>query len=198
MGFFATIVWAFFGVIIIVCYLALMGKYVSKGFHIGGKPIAQEKYQSTKTKYNIVLAGIIAIVFVTPFVIPEPKAEPVKIEPKFDVDIKIEAGPSMTFIIKTNLPNETEILIGLDDIETDDILWQAKGEIMDGVVVLGPYPKMDSGKYIFDITIPIIAGQKQSVKNILGKNGENLIGNSIEDFMDSKVINVRTDVEIPE
>jgi len=76
MGFFATIIWVFFGIIIFVIYAALMGKYVSKGFHIGGKPIQQEKYQAVKKQYNIVFYLLIILTFVTPFILPTPKEDP--------------------------------------------------------------------------------------------------------------------------
>jgi len=76
MGFFATIIWVFFGVIILGIYAALMGKYVSKGFHIGGKPIQQEKYQAVKKQYNMAFYLIIILTFVVPFIMPKPKEDP--------------------------------------------------------------------------------------------------------------------------
>jgi hypothetical protein len=76
MGFFQTIIWVFFGVIIIIGYIALMGRYVSKGFHIWGLPIPEEKYQSIKKQYNMGLVFLILLVFLTPFVFPKPKEDP--------------------------------------------------------------------------------------------------------------------------
>ena len=126
------------------------------------------------------------------------KNEMIKIEPKFNVDINIKDGNDLIFTIKSNLPDETKIMLGVCDIDTGVFLRQDSGETINGTVMIGPFHNMDEGKYILDITVPLISMQKQSVKNILGNNGENLIGNLVKDEMNSKIIEARVTFEIPE
>jgi hypothetical protein len=76
MGFFQIIICVFLGVLIIIFYLSLVGKYVSKGFHIWGEPIPQEKYQKIKSQYNMGIVVLVLLTFVTPFVFPKSKEDP--------------------------------------------------------------------------------------------------------------------------
>ena len=122
----------------------------------------------------------------------------IKIEPKFDVNIRIQEGPNLTFTIKTNLPNETKLFLDIKDIEKDEVLGSREGEIMDGVIELGPFQNVATGKYMLYITIPEPIIQKESVRNIFGNNGENLTGNLVKDgSFNSKIIEVRVPFEVP-
>jgi len=76
MDFFETMIWVFFGVIILLIYVVLLARRVYNGIHIWGKPIQQEKYQAVKKQYNMVLVFLILLTFVVPFIIPEPKEDP--------------------------------------------------------------------------------------------------------------------------
>lgn len=124
----------------------------------------------------------------------------VKIEAIFEPDIHISADSYITYTIKTNLPDETNIMFGIRDFETGEFLRQDSGEVNNGLVIFGPYPNIQNlpaGKYKLDITMPIVSLQKESVKNIIGHNGENLTGPYVEESFNSKIVTQQFNFEIP-
>ena len=76
MGFFATIIWSAVGTAVLLFYIGLLLSRVSKGLHIWGKPIPQEKFQSIKITYGMILIAIIFFAFVYPHTLPKPKEDP--------------------------------------------------------------------------------------------------------------------------
>jgi uncharacterized membrane protein len=69
-------IWVFIGVIVLIVYGVLYFVRVSKGLHFWGKPITQDKFQSTKIQYAMIFIFLIVLTFVVPFKMPEKKEDP--------------------------------------------------------------------------------------------------------------------------
>jgi hypothetical protein len=102
--------------------------------------------------------------------------------------VKIAATPTVgkgevEFKIKTNLPDDTKLLVGLSN--SDNINYYEKEDLVvkDGAVSTKKFN--DSGKglapgeYSFEVTTLIAANQPDSVQKIFGENGSKLTGASI-------------------
>jgi hypothetical protein len=109
-----------------------------------------------------------------------------RITPEFVLSIS-ENDEGHIFTVKTNLPDETELITSLCDMD-ENILAQDKDTVKNGMVSFGPFRNKSEkihGKYIFDVTMPVMSVQPLSVKKILGENGENLSGVLVFNEFDS-------------
>lgn len=97
-----------------------------------------------------------------------------------DLEI-VENQGRVEFIGKTNLPDETEIMVTLTNY--NGYKGQDETYIQDGSFTAGPFSDKDfalpNGTYNVRITTPIARLQPDSVKKILGDKGVNLVGDLI-------------------
>lgn len=130
---------------------------------------------------------------------PSTSSELRLITPEFDVEVEATTEGHY-FTVRSNLPESTEILITLaNDIEPN--LGQSSGKIRNGSMKLGPFRQSDDihavGDYTLNVTVPIIRNQAESVKAILGENGENLRGELVAEAFGSRVIETDIAVHLP-
>ncbi|MBY2230437.1 hypothetical protein KWV98_08775 [Clostridioides difficile] len=123
-------------------------------------------------------------------------------EEKSSNSLKYESNPINVFIdynienkdmkpnikIKTNLPNDTVLIVSLfKDEGSREKNYNAQSEvtIKDGYAETGEFSRFDeplvNGKYEISISMSWPKFQSDSVRKIIGENGENLKGDLVED-----------------
>ncbi|EIS9475942.1 hypothetical protein [Clostridioides difficile] len=123
-------------------------------------------------------------------------------EEKPSNSLKYESNPINVFInynvenkdmkpnikIKTNLPNDTVLIVSLfKDEGSREKNYNAQSEvtIKDGYAETGEFSRFDeplvNGKYEISISMSWPKFQSDSVRKIIGENGENLKGDLVED-----------------
>jgi hypothetical protein len=106
----------------------------------------------------------------------ENKAVPQKIEPEFDMSVS-DVDEGHVFTVRTNLPDETDLLTTLLNVDGNNI-GQSKTTVKNNVAVFGPFANSNgkhTGQFTLVLTLPVI--QKSDIaKKILGDKGENLTG----------------------
>ncbi|CAM5206346.1 hypothetical protein UACE39S_01728 [Ureibacillus acetophenoni] len=113
------------------------------------------------------------------------EVEEIEVNPEInvtlDLEILVDQG-KVEFIGKTNLPDETEIMITLTN--DNGYTAQDKRSIQDGSFTSGPFSNRKSalhnGTYNVKITTPTASVQTESVKKIIGDKGVNLVGDLIK------------------
>ena len=112
----------------------------------------------------------------------EPEAaEPINVQLSFEPNVNTEDG-SVLFGVTTNLPEDTKLMVSVKNdngyTAQDDvvILGNGKGftsEFSDNGNAL-------SGKYTVEVIMSLPQLQKESVREIIGENGENLAGEFVK------------------
>lgn len=84
----------------------------------------------------------------------------------------------------TNLPTGTHLMLSVEEKAQGGFIGQAKCSVAaDGSFeseTFGPSGGLPPGVYVADVVMPVPAVQPESVKNIIGGNGENLSGPLVE------------------
>lgn len=115
---------------------------------------------------------------------------PVEIYADFDV----VANPDGSFVIETNLPDETELGITLDG---KGYLAQGKAYVKDGKAVTDRFTNNGEqlvGDYTLEVIMPIVSVQSDNVKKIIGNNGEYLTGPYVEEALGSVIVSKEFEV----
>lgn len=110
--------------------------------------------------------------------------DPVKISADFDVT----TNPDGTFVIETNLPDETELSLTL---KGRGYLAQGKAYVKDGVGISERFTNQGKqlvGEYTLEVLMPIPSVQSEYVKHFIGENGEYLTGPYIKGALGSVVV----------
>ena len=111
-------------------------------------------------------------------IMPSPKAFDVKI----DESKEIENG-KVRFNIKTNLPNNTELMVGLTSMN-GDYKGQTKTLVKDGKAQTEWFSDkgepIKNGKYELSTSMSMPVLQTEEVQKIVGKNGEYMKGNLVQ------------------
>ncbi len=84
---------------------------------------------------------------------------------------------------KTNLPEGAKLLLSLQN-STINFLAQDKSVVNNQSFQAGPFgPESGllSGEYILDVVLPVAAVQPDSVKRVIGNQGQNLVGSLVID-----------------
>jgi|TergutMp193P3_1026864.scaffolds.fasta_scaffold20948_4 hypothetical protein len=121
-----------------------------------------------------------------------------KITPEFSITIN-ENDDGHLFIVQTNLPDTTELLVTLYDEDGIDWLGQDKDDVKNGVSIFGPFRNKNekySGKFIFEITMPVMFVQNEKVRKILGENGENIESPFVFEEFDSVGLEQKFNIEL--
>ena len=112
----------------------------------------------------------------------------------------IEGGDRPTVIGKTNLPNSMKLMVTITRAGNS---YMAQGEavVSDGQFRVGPFSKkgspLDPGTYQVEVSSPLAQLQPQSVRTIIGKNGESQDGPLTRpSALDGKVVEYQTKVVI--
>lgn len=115
-------------------------------------------------------------------------------------ELAINNGPENRPILmgNTNLPNETIIMTS---ISNDVIGFLAQQEVVvnDGKFEAGPFgPEigLEPGNYVASATMPIPSRQPDSVRAIIGENGENLSGNLVQQGDFGITVSTETSLQI--
>lgn len=121
---------------------------------------------------------------------PEPEIsyedlpDPVEINADFDVT----TNPDGTFIISTNLPDETELSLTL---QGRGYLAQDEAFVDGGVAVSDRFTNRGEqlvGDYTLEVLMPIPNVQSDYVKHFIGKNGEYLTGPNLKGALGTVVV----------
>jgi hypothetical protein len=121
-----------------------------------------------------------------------------KITPEFSITIN-ENDDGHLFIVQTNLPDTTELLVTIYDENEIVILAQDENSVINGISSFGPFRNRNdrlSGKFIFEITMPVMFVQNEKVRKILGENGENIESPFIFEEFDSVGLEQKFNIEL--
>lgn len=103
-----------------------------------------------------------------------------------DVEIdKNEGKPS--FMIKTNLPDETDLMLTIHD--ENNYSAQSKVKINNGIAESESFSNKGeplTGKYTLEICTPFAMVMSESVQAIIGEHGENLTGDLVDSSDDGE------------
>lgn len=128
-----------------------------------------------------------------------PEIEPVTPEPEIsyedlpapvdiNADFEVTTNPDGTFIISTNLPDETELSLTL---QGRGYLAQGKAFVDGGVAVSERFTNRGDqlvGDYTLEVLMPIPDVQSDYVKHFIGKNGEYLTGPNLKGALGTVVV----------
>lgn len=133
--------------------------------------------------------------------------EPVLEEPEQEVlpdpvdiyaDFSVKANPDNSFVIETNLPDETELSLTL---KGRGYLAQGEAIVKNGRAVSPVFTdKGESikGSYTLEVLMPIPNVQSDYVKHYIGHNGEYLKGKYVKPALDTVVVEKTFNVQLPE
>ncbi len=105
-----------------------------------------------------------------------------------NADFEATANPEGSFVIKTNLPDETELLLSLSG---RGYLAQSKAKVKDGVAVSERFTNNGDqliGDFTLEILMPIPEVQTDYVKHFIGNNGEYLTGPYVKGTLGSDIV----------
>ena len=105
-----------------------------------------------------------------------------------NADFEVTTNPEGTFIIETNLPDETELSLKLSG---RGYLAQGKAYVSGGKALSERFTNHGDqlvGDYTLEVLMPIPSVQSDYVKHFIGKNGEFLTGPYIEGALGSVVV----------
>lgn len=142
------------------------------------------------------IVAVVLICILVPSDDSEPEIEALNVEMSVEPNVNSDDG-TVLFGIITNLPEDTKLLVTV----TDENGYEAQ----DNTVVLNngkaftsefsDHGKALSGKYNVEITMTTPSVQLQSVKDVVGENGENLAGQYVcESTIDSESL-IRADFD---
>lgn len=105
-----------------------------------------------------------------------------------NVSITAVANPNNSFTVSTNLPDGTSLMLTLsaDNYSAQDEVCVYNGKATSSVFT--DNGSALSGTYKLDVVMPAANIQSQSVKDIIGDNGEYLSGDLVKPFLNSKVV----------
>lgn len=95
---------------------------------------------------------------------------------EIEIDFSQAKRPVLTG--KTNLPDGTELMTSVQG-ETSDFFGQDRAAVENGSFRAGPFGPTSglvNGKYVAGVGMPLPRLQSESVKSVIGENGENLKG----------------------
>ncbi len=94
------------------------------------------------------------------------------------VSVEQQAARRATILGETNLPNNTELLVTVSSTSTN-FTGQAKTSVQSGRFLAGPFGPtggLQPGQYTVNVVMPIPKVQPDSVRAVIGENGEHLKG----------------------
>lgn len=95
-----------------------------------------------------------------------------------ELEVDLSQAKRPVLVGKTNLPDGTTIMTSVQG-ETSDFLGQDRATVKNGSFRVGPFGPasgLANGEYVAGATMPLPRLQSESVKAIIGQNGENLKG----------------------
>lgn len=178
-----------------LCYLPLNNKeiltlitYNRNGYEIS---ISNDMHKSTELQYitydinatdkNKVVSNINEL---ANFMFVEIGDASSKTNEKLEVFIDIKPivhDGKVIFDIGTNLPNGTQLMV---DLSGNDYYGQTKVIVENGTITTEAFSNKGqallSGNYKVEVSMPLPAIQSNSVRNVIGNTGENMIGELVE------------------
>ena len=109
-------------------------------------------------------------------------------------DFEVAVNPDGTFVIETNLPDQTELSLTL---KGKGYLAQGKAFVEGGKGISERFTnrgKQLKGDYVLEVLMPIPSVQNEYVKHFIGDNGEYLTGPYIKGALGSVVVSKEFDV----
>lgn len=123
-----------------------------------------------------------------------------KLEVVFDIDISVDNEYRLLVSSKTNLPDNTNLLLTLSDNETNTILGQTKNIVKNKEIVFDQIKPnnigIENGKYKVSISMGLPNSQPKEVVNKIGINGKKLYGQYVIEYDDNKSFKYETIIEI--
>lgn len=95
-----------------------------------------------------------------------------------ELEVDLSQAKRPILLGKTNLPDGTELMTSIQG-ETSDFLGQDRATVATGSFRAGPFGPasgLANGAYVASVTMPLPRLQNESVKSVIGQNGENLKG----------------------
>lgn len=121
-----------------------------------------------------------------------------KINAYIDVTTKFNDSGKVYFEIASNLPDETKLMLTLSDGESYSA--QSSVVVKDGKVTSEAFSNkgnvISSGSYTLKISMPLAVVQPDSVRKLIGNNGENLIGDLVVSGIDGESKTVTKEIEV--
>lgn len=108
--------------------------------------------------------------------------KPTSLNVKIEESIENKDG-KVRFNIKTNLPNKTELTVGISEISNGDYNGQTKAIVTNGEAQTEWFSNkgepLNGGEYKLSISMSIPSTQSEEVQKVVGKNGEYLEGDLV-------------------
>ena len=112
-------------------------------------------------------------------------------------DFFVKVNPDNSFVIETNLPNETELSLTL---KGKGYLAQGEAIVENGRAVSPVFTNRGvalEGDYTLEVLMPIPSVQSDYVKHFIGENGQYLKGEYIKPALTSIVVEKTFNVQLP-
>ena len=119
---------------------------------------------------------------VTPGVLNPTEPQELEDDSLLRVEISVEAGGEPgwpEFTVKTNLPDETELILTLKSKENSTAIFQDKVTVENGIAKSGAFAsktKPLSGEFSLGISSGLARLQSDAVRSVIGDVGENITG----------------------
>lgn len=129
---------------------------------------------------------------------PLPTSAPLNVFMDLSVDLKSSLGKPIV-VGKTNLPNDTIIIITVKG-KSNSFIGQDKVYVTNGTFKSAqftlPESPYDIDKYEVEVLMPYATVQPESVRRVIGENGEYLKGNYVVKDVSGNLVQATTDFEI--
>ena len=112
-------------------------------------------------------------------------------------DFSVKVNPDNSFVIETNLPDETELSLSL---KGRGYLAQGEAIVKDGRAVSPVFTNRGvslEGTYTLEVLMPIPNVQSEYVKHYIGQNGEYLKGQYVKPSLGSVIVEKTFSVQLP-
>ena len=112
-------------------------------------------------------------------------------------DFSVKANPDNSFVIETNLPDETELSLSL---KGRGYLAQGEAIVKDGRAISPVFTNRGAsleGTYTLEVLMPIPNVQSEYVKHYIGQNGEYLKGQYVKPALGSVIVEKTFSVQLP-
>jgi hypothetical protein len=115
---------------------------------------------------------------------------------KVTLSATTEGNEKPAVVGRTNLPDDTELMVTIKRSESG-YMAQGKARVASGGFRAGPFSQrgapLNPGTYTLEISMPIAAVQRPSVRSVIGRDGSNLEGPlAIQSTFGGRVVEYRT------
>lgn len=122
------------------------------------------------------------------------------LEVSFELNMYVNTEYELCVQGKTNLPNNTKLLLSLTDNTSKELLCQTEAIVNNQSITFNPlFPDgigIGDGEYGININLGLPSLQSANVQNVIGKNGEKLSGKFVVENQNQKTIEYKDAIAI--